>query len=373
VPQEVFLFTGTIRENIAKPTPGATDQDVVEAARASGLHDRIIDMPEGYATDIGKAGRRLPGGLRQHIAIARAFLNKPPVMILDEPSANLDREGEAELVESLQAYADAGKTVVVVTHSGGMLSACDQVLILQKGRLVRAGRPEDILPQMVGANARQSKVPTKPPPQQPNAQPSDQAPTEAMAASAEPRLLPIPQGARRPKPTPSQPQQPPLQQPAVYSVPQQPPPMPPVAGATAPQIAPPVPVMSNGDSDQLGLPRAVSLDGGPPPGPSVAPPMAPISSMGEPPARARAVPHLRAVETSNDSGAARPELGQPRAVFTPAPKAPVDHASAGDRAGTPEPEPDDSHDPTQPLPLQTSNTVSDPTVDPTTGSERERV
>ena len=318
VPQEVFLFTGSIRENIAKPMPEATDQQVVEAAQASGLHDRIIDMPEGYATDIGEAGRRLPGGLRQRIAIARAFLNQPPVMILDEPSANLDREGEAELAESLRAYADGGKTVVVVTHSGGMLSACDQVLILQKGRLVRAGRPEDILPQMLGANARQTKAPTRP--QQPAEQTAPDAPAEASieASAAKPRPLPIPQGARQSQPTPTQtlpppqqqPETPPAPQPAVNSAPQQPPPIPAVAGVAAPPIAPPAPVISNGVSDQLGLPRAVSLDGGPPPQPSGVPPKAALeSSMGEPPARARPVPHLRAVESTSDTAEAHPNWG----------------------------------------------------------------
>ena len=209
VPQEVFLFTGTIRENIAKPNPEAGDNEVVDAARASGLHDRIIDLPDGYATDIGEAGRRLPGGLRQRIAIARAFLNKPPVMILDEPSANLDREGETELADSLRAYADAGRTVVVVTHSGGMLSASDQVLILQKGRLVRAGRPEDILPQLVGANARQAKAPIKPAQTtQQSESPPANAPTPPEAAvtpKSEPRRLPIPQGARQPKAAPRDP------------------------------------------------------------------------------------------------------------------------------------------------------------------------
>ncbi len=379
VPQEVFLFTGSIRENIAKPMPEATDQQVVEAAQASGLHDRIIDMPEGYATDIGEAGRRLPGGLRQRIAIARAFLNQPPVMILDEPSANLDREGEAELAESLRAYADGGKTVVVVTHSGGMLSACDQVLILQKGRLVRAGRPEDILPQMLGANARQTKAPTRP--QQPAEQTAPDAPAEASieASAAKPRPLPIPQGARQSQPTPTQtlpppqqqPETPPAPQPAVNSAPQQPPPIPAVAGVAAPPIAPPAPVISNGVSDQLGLPRAVSLDGGPPPQPSGVPPKAALeSSMGEPPARARPVPHLRAVESTSDTAEAHPELGQPRAVYTQAQTDPVSPESAAEHTGTPEPEPDDSHDPTQPLPMQTSSAVSDPT---TTGSGRERV
>ena len=388
VPQEVFLFTGTIRENISKPIPDATDEQVVEAAKASGLHDRIIDMPDGYATDIGEAGRRLPGGLRQRIAIARAFLNQPPVMILDEPSANLDREGEAELTESLRAYSDAGRTVVVVTHSGGMLSACDQVLILQKGRLVRAGRLEDILPQLVGANVRQAKAPiqARPTASQPAAQPADPAPAEANVASGEPRRLPIPQGARAPKqPTPVAPQQPtaappqpmqqpqqpplpqpttqpappqpPLQQPAAYTVPQQPSPLPAVTGGSVPQTAPP-PIAGNEAFDQMGLPRAVSLDGGPPPVASQPGPPTANPALGEPPARNHPVPHLRAVESADDIGEASPELGQPRAVFTEALRKQDRLAKTAEDAGAAEPEPDDNHDPTQPLPIQTSDSGS---------------
>lgn len=184
VPQEVLLFAGSIRENIAKGTLGATDQQVIEAAKASGLHERIIDLSDGYATDIGEVGRKLPGGMRQRLAIARAFIGSPPVVILDEPSSNLDREGEAELVASLRGYAESGKTVIIVTHSivthsGQMLAGCDQVLVLQKGRLVRAGAPEDILPQLA-AGATQMRAP-KPAAAPPPAY--SEASSEAMRAA----------------------------------------------------------------------------------------------------------------------------------------------------------------------------------------------
>ena len=157
VPQEVFLFTGSIRDNIAKGHPDASDDEIIEAARRAGLHEHVIELPDGYGTDIGEAGRRLPGGLRQRLAIARAFVGEPPVIILDEPSSNLDRDGEQALAKGLRALAAEGRTVIVVSHSAAMLTASDQILVLQKGRLVRAGRPEDVLPQLLATPVRAAK------------------------------------------------------------------------------------------------------------------------------------------------------------------------------------------------------------------------
>ncbi len=130
VPQEVFLFTGSIRDNIAKGHPDASDDEITEAARRAGLHEHVIELPDGYGTDIGEAGRRLPGGLRQRLAIARAFVGEPPVIILDEPSSNLDRDGEQALAKGLRALAAEGRTVIVVSHSAAMLTASDQILVL---------------------------------------------------------------------------------------------------------------------------------------------------------------------------------------------------------------------------------------------------
>ena len=181
VPQDTFLFTGSIRDNIAKGHPDATDDEIIAAARRCGLHDHVIDLPDGYGTDIGEAARRLPGGLRQRVAIARAFIGNPSILILDEPSSNLDREGEQELATMLRDHAEAGHTVIVVTHSTGMLMSSHQVLVMQKGRLVRAGRPEDVLTQMAAAPARPS-------PQPPAA--SQQAPAQAQQVAAPPAARP---------------------------------------------------------------------------------------------------------------------------------------------------------------------------------------
>ena len=151
VPQETFLFTGTVRDNLVKGRPDSTDDDLVEAAKKSGLHDLVIDFPDGYATDIGEAGARLSGGMRQRLSIARALLGDPPVLLLDEPSSNLDREGEMELMETLDVLAK-DHTIMVISHAPGVLSRCRQVLVMQKGRIVRSGRPLDVLPHLLGTN-----------------------------------------------------------------------------------------------------------------------------------------------------------------------------------------------------------------------------
>ena len=145
VPQDAFLFSTTIRDNIIKGHPEATDADIVAAAKLSGLHAFVIDYPDGYGTNIGEGGRTLSGGLRQRLTITRALLGDPPILILDEPSSNLDRDGEQELVGTLKSLA-VDHTVIVITHSPSLLSSSDLVLVMQRGRVVRSGRPDDVLP-----------------------------------------------------------------------------------------------------------------------------------------------------------------------------------------------------------------------------------
>ena len=143
-PQEGFLFAGSIRDNIAKGRPEATDQEVIAAAGAAGLHQHVIDLPDGYATEIGEAGMRLSGGLRQRIVIARALIGRPPILLLDEPSANLDRQAEEALAKTLSTLA-RDHTIIVVSHSPVLLSACNNVLALDKGKVVMAGPADEVL------------------------------------------------------------------------------------------------------------------------------------------------------------------------------------------------------------------------------------
>lgn len=147
VPQETVLFAGTVRDNIVHRHPDASDDDIIDAATAAGVHHFIIDLPDGYASDIGEAGQRLSGGQRQRIAIARALLGDPAVLLLDEPSASLDRQAEQELRKTL---VDIGKTrtVMIVTHSPILLAACDNLVALDKGKVVLEGPSREVLPKL---------------------------------------------------------------------------------------------------------------------------------------------------------------------------------------------------------------------------------
>ncbi len=153
VPQECVLFAGTLRENICHRKPGANDAEVIEAATAAGVHAFIVDLPDGYATNIGEAGYRLSAGQRQRIAIARALVGCPPLLLLDEPSSNLDRDAETDLATALAAIG-RDRTVVVVTHSPVLLSVCQKIFALDQGRIVLSGPSIEILPQILNRGRR---------------------------------------------------------------------------------------------------------------------------------------------------------------------------------------------------------------------------
>lgn len=138
VPQHTFLFAGTIRENIAVGHPEASDQMIVDAAHLAGAHTVISALPDGYGSRIGEGGMDLPGGIRQRIAIARALMGSPKVLLLDEPSGNLDMAATRRLAANLTQIAK-DQTVVVVTHSPELLDACDNIIAMDSGRIVAAG------------------------------------------------------------------------------------------------------------------------------------------------------------------------------------------------------------------------------------------
>ncbi|MCF8479304.1 MAG: peptidase domain-containing ABC transporter [Rhodospirillum sp.] len=147
LPQETTLFEGSIRDNIAMGLPELDDAAITAAAKAAGAHDMIIDLPDGYATPVGEGGRTLSGGMRQRVALARALAGTPPVILLDEPSASLDRAAEEVLRDNLSEMART-RTVVVVTHSPLLLARCQRVLVLAKGRLALAGPAVEVLPKL---------------------------------------------------------------------------------------------------------------------------------------------------------------------------------------------------------------------------------
>lgn len=146
-PQETFLLSGSIRDNIARREHADTDAEVVRAARLAGAHEFIVDLPDGYGTDVGEGGSRLSGGQRQRLAIARAIFGDPPILLLDEPTAHLDRPAEEQLRAALLELA-RDHNVVVVTHSPVLLSACENILVLERGQIAAAGPGADILPRL---------------------------------------------------------------------------------------------------------------------------------------------------------------------------------------------------------------------------------
>ena len=141
------LLSASIRDNIALANPDATDEQIIRAAQRACAHQFIIDLPDGYATQVGEGAQRFSAGQTKRIAIAQALLNDPPVLLLDEPTAELDRDSELHLVQTLKELAK-DHTVVVVTHSPFMLSHCNGILVMNKGKLVAAGSATDILPKL---------------------------------------------------------------------------------------------------------------------------------------------------------------------------------------------------------------------------------
>ena len=147
-PQETFLLSGSIKDNILATHPGATDDEVREAARLAGLDEIVRALPQGYATGVGEAGTLMSGGVRQRIGLARAFLTRPRILLLDEPTSNLDSEAEGRLRQSLIALARE-RTVVVVSHSPVLLTAARDVVAILPPRGVLFGPAAKILPLLV--------------------------------------------------------------------------------------------------------------------------------------------------------------------------------------------------------------------------------
>lgn len=145
--QDARLLSMTVRDNIAFAKPSATDEEIVKAAQLAGAHDFLIDLPDGYGTLIGPEGRRFSVGQTKRILIAQALLNDPPIILLDEPTSELDRDAEVRLVMALRQLAKV-KTIVVVTHSPLLLAHCQGLLVMNKGKLMAGGPAEQILPKL---------------------------------------------------------------------------------------------------------------------------------------------------------------------------------------------------------------------------------
>jgi subfamily B ATP-binding cassette protein MsbA len=144
VSQDVFLFRGTIRDNIALGKPGAGDAEIIAAARKANAHDFILQFADGYDTNVGEQGTQLSGGQRQRVAIARALLKNAPILLLDEPTAALDSESEREVQKALDALR-AGRTTIVVAHRLQTIIGADRIFVIEAGVVVESGSHAELI------------------------------------------------------------------------------------------------------------------------------------------------------------------------------------------------------------------------------------
>jgi len=144
VPQETLLFGGTVKENILYGKLDATDQELEDAAKKANAHDFILDLENGYKTIVGEKGAKLSGGERQRIAIARAILKNPKILVLDEATSSLDNCSEALIQEAVEKLME-GRTTFIVAHRLSTIHKADQIIVLEKGRIVETGQHEELM------------------------------------------------------------------------------------------------------------------------------------------------------------------------------------------------------------------------------------
>ena len=144
VSQTVFLFDGSVRDNIAYGAPGASEEDIISAARRANIHDYVMTLPEGYDTRVGERGAKLSGGQRQRIAIARVFLKNPKLLILDEATSALDNATEMQIQQSLEELS-RGRTVIVVAHRLSTVKNADEIVVIDSDGIVERGTHDELV------------------------------------------------------------------------------------------------------------------------------------------------------------------------------------------------------------------------------------
>ena len=144
VQQDVYLFCGTIKENISYGKPGALMEEIIDAARRANIHDFIMSLPDGYDTYVGERGTRLSGGQKQRISIARVFLKNPPILILDEATSALDNESERHIQKSLEELAK-NRTTITIAHRLSTIRNADEIIVITENGIAERGTHHDLL------------------------------------------------------------------------------------------------------------------------------------------------------------------------------------------------------------------------------------
>ena len=144
VQQDVYLFNGTIKDNIAYGKPGATDEEIIKAAKCASIHDFIMELPDGYDTYVGERGTRLSGGQKQRISIARVFLKNPPILILDEATSALDNESERWIQKSLEELSK-NRTTITIAHRLSTIRDADEIIVITEDGIAERGTHAELL------------------------------------------------------------------------------------------------------------------------------------------------------------------------------------------------------------------------------------
>jgi ATP-binding cassette subfamily C protein len=167
LPQDVELFAGTVAQNIARFDRDPKSEEIIAAAKAANVHEMILQLPDGYETQVGEAGAALSGGQRQRIALARALYGNPFLVVLDEPNSNLDNEGEQALTAAIMSIRERGGIVVVIAHRPSALAGVDLVLVMEEGRVKSFGPKDEILSKVLrpvpAAQAPEPRAPSASP------------------------------------------------------------------------------------------------------------------------------------------------------------------------------------------------------------------
>ncbi len=158
LPQDVGLFNGTVARNVARLQENADERAIVLAAERAGAHEMILRLPNGYDTEIGEGGTQLSGGQRQRIGLARCLFGDPPLLVFDEPNANLDAEGEQSLIHAIRQAKERARAVIVMAHRPSAIAVCDRLLVMRDGTPVAFGPRDEILQKTTSSHGQVTEL-----------------------------------------------------------------------------------------------------------------------------------------------------------------------------------------------------------------------